>query len=69
MKKQRLHLELPSRVVEKFEDLMELSESTTRTEVIRKSLRLFERVLEHQNSGGRLILVDQGGNQETLEIL
>ena len=67
--KKRLHLELPGRVAEKFDDLMEMSDSTTRTEVIRKGLKLLERVLQHQETGGRLVLIDKDGGQETLEIL
>lgn len=67
--KKRLNLEFPLWVVDKFDRLMELSGSTTRTEVIRKSLKLLERVLEHQAAGGKLKLVHEDGSQETLEIL
>lgn len=48
---------------------MKMSDATTRTEVIHKGLKLLERVLQHQETGGRLVLIDKEGGQETLGIL
>ena len=69
MEKKRFNLEFPAYIVKKFDRLMELSGSTTRVEMVRKSLRLLELVLEHQESGGKVILGSKDGSQTTLEIL
>lgn len=68
-KKVRLNLEFPPIVAENLERMAEQSHSASRTEVIRKAIRLFELVLTHRDAGGKLVLQHQDGTQETVRIL
>ncbi len=65
----RLNLEFPPKVANNLERLADLSESSSRTEVIRKALKLFDLVLSHREEGGKLVLEHQDGSQETVQFL
>jgi len=66
----RLNLEFPKKVTDRLDKLVELSDSSTRTEVIKKSLSLFDIILTHiEEKKGKVIMVDENGQQETLRIV
>ena len=67
--KVRLNLEFTPRVAESLERLIELSDSHSRTEVIRKALSLFDVALNHREKGGEFVLKHADGKEETLRIL
>ncbi len=68
-KKVRLNLELTPRVADSLDRLVELSDSHSRTEVIRRAVTLFSVALTHQTQGGKLSLKHADGSEETLRIL
>lgn len=65
----RLNLEFPPAVAEHLERMIEQSHSASRTEVIRKAIRLFDMVLAHHEEGGKLVFQHEDGTQETIQIL
>ena len=65
----RLNLEFTPRVAENLNRMVDQSHSASRTEVIRKAIRLFDMVLEHCDQGGKLVFKHQDGTQETVQIL
>ena len=65
----RLNLEFTPNVAANLERMIEQSHSASRTEVIRKAIRLFDLVLAHRQDGGKLVLQHQDGTQETIQIL
>ncbi|MEE8525039.1 MAG: hypothetical protein V3T72_13975 [Thermoanaerobaculia bacterium] len=65
----RLNLEFTPRVAENLERLVDLSESSSRTEVIRKALKLFDLVLSRQAEGSKVLFQDPDGSKETVHIL
>ena len=67
--KVRLNLEFTPKVAENLERMIGQSHSASRTEVIRKAVRLFEMVLDHQEKGGKFVLEHDDGNRETVQIL
>ncbi len=67
--KVRLNLEISSKVRNKLDDLVERSESTSVTEVIRKALAAYDLFLEHTREGGDIVLRHSDGDEETLKIL
>jgi hypothetical protein len=68
-KKFRLNLEFPSEIEQRLKQLKERSESATTTEVIRKSLALFNLYLNQVQAGRALIFRDPDGSEEKLQIL
>lgn len=67
--KVRLNLEFNPLAVENLERMIDQSHSASRTEVIRKALRLLDEVLEHKQNGGKLVFQHADGSQETVRIL
>lgn len=67
--KARISLEVNPTVKELLEDLEQRSNATSLTEVIRRSLALFDLVLEHQDAGGALVLRHGDGTEEKLRVL
>ncbi len=67
--KVRLNLVFTPAVAGNLERMVEQSHSASRTEVIRKAIRLFDQVLEHHESGGKLVFEHKDGSQETVRIL
>jgi len=68
-KKFRLNLEFPPEVEQRLQDLKARSESTTITEVFRKSLALFNLYLNQTQAGRTMIIRDPNGSEKQLEIL
>ena len=65
----RLNLEFTPTVAENLERMIEQSHSASRTEVVRKAIRLLDMVLGLYDSGGKLVFQHQDGTQETVQIL
>ena len=65
----RINLAVSPAVKERIVRLQEISEAETLTEVVRRALAGYERLLEIQKSGGRILLEDRDGAQTSLEIL
>ena len=64
--KTRLSLEMPSRVVERMERLMELTEAESRTEVIRRALAVYEFLAEQRADGAETIIRRPDGSENPL---
>jgi hypothetical protein len=57
---------------EVFDDLRELQNKTQASnllEVFRRSLAVYEMVVDCTNDGGKLILADKNGKQETIRLI
>jgi len=67
--KVRLNLEFAPVAVENLERMVDQSHSASRTEVIRKALRLFDSFLGHVGDGGKVVFQHADGSQETVKIL
>lgn len=64
----RLSLELPERVRERLEQLRELSSADTLSEVIRRSLAVYDALLTTTANGGSVVLRKADGTEERLLI-
>ena len=64
-----MNLELPQSVRDRMDDLRELSEAESLTAVIRRSLAVYDILLRHFKSDGKVILRAEDGSEETLTIL
>lgn len=67
--KVRMNLEFAPTAVENLERMVEQSHSASRTEVIRKAIRLFDDVLGLQQAGGKLVFQHADGSRETIRVL
>ncbi len=54
--RRRINLELTSKTFDNIDRLQELSNAASKTEVIARALALYDVVLEHRNTGGRVVL-------------
>lgn len=68
-KKFRLNLEFSPKVEERLQKLKTKSDSASVTEVIRRSIALFDLYLEQAEAGGEVIFRDRDGSEEKLKIL
>jgi len=64
-----MNLEFSPRVAASLDRLKELSDSPSRTDVIRKALSLFDLVLTQREAGGKIVIHRSDGQQETLHLL
>ena len=64
--KDRLNLALPRGAKEKLEILQKKSGSATASEVVRRSLALFELVLDHN---GEITVFDDSGKKKIIRVL
>jgi len=65
----RLNLELSPQVKERLDQLRENSHAASSAEVIRRSLALYELVIDHLRSNGSIVLKHNDGSEEKLTIL
>ena len=65
----RLNLELRPEVKERLEQLRKSSHASSSSEVIRRSLALYELVIDHIRSEGNIVLEHKDGTKEKLTIL
>lgn len=64
----RLNLVVNRQVKDRIEQLQELSEATSITEVVRRALALYEEILKIREEGSRLV-VEGNGEREVLRFL
>ena len=67
--KVRLNLEFPSQIYNQMQEVQQRSQAASLTEVLRRSLALYDLVTEHVVSGGEIVLVNDKGEREKLRIL
>lgn len=65
----RLNAELSKQEDQMFTETQNLDGSASRTEMLRKAVRLLQVVREKQKAGGKIVHIDNNGVQETLLIL
>jgi hypothetical protein len=65
----RLNLEFAPQIYDQMQAVQHRSHAASLTEVLRRSLALYDLVTEHIVDGGEIILVDGNGNKEKLRIL
>lgn len=65
----RINLEVPSGVRDNIKELRVKSEASSLAEVFRRSLALYEMVLDHVKGGGKLVLEKEDGEREVIRIL
>jgi|GEM_PF-4299928 len=67
--KVRLNLELAPQIYDQMQEVQHRSHAASLTEVLRRSLALYDLVTEHIVDGGNVVLVDSNGKEEKLRIL
>lgn len=65
----RLNLEFPPQVYAQMQTVQQRSHAASLTEVVRRSLALYDLITEHFGEGGEIELVYADGNKEKLRIL
>jgi hypothetical protein len=65
----RLNLEISKTVYDLLRKLQDDSDAPSLTEVIRRSLTLFQLVLDQDKSGGHVVFKNADGTEETLKVL
>ena len=65
-KKYRLNIELTDQVMKRLNKLIVESDSSSNTDVIRKSLALYETIMRIRKEDGQVILLLRDGNQMEL---
>jgi hypothetical protein len=64
--KYRLNIELTGQVMKRLNKLIVESDSSSKTDVIRKSLALYETIMRIRKEDGQVILLLKDGNQMEL---
>ena len=67
--KVRLNLEFAPQIYDQMQEVQHRSHAASLTEVLRRSLALYDLVTEHIVDGGDIVLVNRNGKQEKLHIL
>ena len=67
--KVRLNLEFAPQIYDQMQEVQQRSHAASLTEVLRRSLALYDLVTEHIVDGGDIVLVNRNGKQEKLHIL
>ena len=65
----RLNLEFSPQIYAQMQEVQQRSNAASLTEVLRRSLALYDMLTEHVRRGGGIVLVDRDGNEEKLWIL
>lgn len=68
-RKVRLNLELPENLKRQLDDLVTSTQAASLSEVLRRSLALFDFCMDYQKQGGRLMMENPDGTREVLRIL
>lgn len=66
--KNRINFEFPDETMDRLNRLIEMSDSGSRTEVVKKALKVFEILLTTKVEEDRIILKLKDGNQRELLI-
>lgn len=67
--KVRLNLEFAPQIYDQMQEVQQRSHAASLTEVLRRSLALYDLITEHIVDGGDIVLVNRKGEQEKLHIL
>ena len=67
--KTRLNLQIPKADRDLLDELEKKSGATSLTEVIRRSLALYEILIDHVNADGEIIFRHKNGTEEKVRIL
>lgn len=67
--KKRIRFDLPPAVMRQWANVKTKSQSSTVVGAVRKSVALYELVLDHGAAGGKVVLMHADGTQETLRLL
>ena len=67
--KVRLNLELSKQVHDQIQTLQQRSDASSLTEVIRRSLALYDLISEHIAEGGRIVLKHKNGTEEVVRMV
>ena len=67
--KRRLTFDVSNECFAAFEQLQAKSGASTLNEVFRRSFAVYEMVVDCINNGGKLILADKNGKQETIRLI
>lgn len=67
--KVRLNLEFAPQIYDQMQEVQHRSHAASLTEVLRRSLALYDLVTEHIVDGGDIVLIDSKGKHEKLHIL
>jgi hypothetical protein len=67
--KVRLNLEFAPQIYDQMQEVQQRSHAASLTEVLRRSLALYDLVTEHIVDGGDIVLMNRNGKQEKLHIL
>jgi hypothetical protein len=67
--KVRLNLEFAPQIYDQMQEVQHRSNAASLTEVLRRSLALYDLITEHIVDGGDIVLVNRKGEQEKLHIL
>lgn len=67
-KKHRVTLEMTARARARVKRLMDLGDTESMSEVIRRALAAYEMLLEHEAAGGRVVLRSDAG-EEVLRVV
>ena len=62
-KKHRLNLDVPKEFRSQLDDLVARSTCSTLTEVVRRSVALYDLVLEHVHEGGKIVFRHYDGTE------
>jgi hypothetical protein len=67
--KVRLNLELTEQVNKSLEELKDRTDSPSLTEVLRRSIALFDMITSVQENGGSIVLRYRDGREEVIRLL
>lgn len=69
LEKVRLTLELPKSVREQMNEVMKVTYAANVTEVIRRSIALYEFISNEQKKGGKLLIRNPDGSEAVVHIV
>ena len=67
--KRRLSFDVSPEVLDDLRELQNKTQASSLLEVFRRSLAVYEMVVDCINDGGKLILADKDGKQETIRLI
>ena len=65
----RINLEVSPQVRDLIKNLRDKSDATSLAEVFRKSLAIYDLILDHNAAGGKVVLESSKGEREVLKII
>ena len=68
MKRTRINLEMTPKAAKRMDRLMELSEASSRAELLRRALAAYEILLDHAELGGTIHLVPADSSEPICQL-